>query len=89
MRSKTERAALLLASGFWLVATLSVQAQEATKEFVPADSVAKQELPSGPLIYIAYAFVWAAVLVYVLMLWRKLGRVERELGDLNRKMVRK
>ena len=61
-------------------------AQEAQKEFVPADTVAKQELPSGPLVYIAYAFVWAAVLVYVFVLWRRIGRVEGELSDVRRKL---
>jgi CcmD family protein len=61
-------------------------AQEAQKEFVPADTVAKQELPSGPLVYAAYAFVWAAVLVYVFVLWRRIGRVEGELTDVRRKL---
>jgi CcmD family protein len=61
-------------------------AQEAQKEFVPADTVAKQELPSGPLVYAAYAFVWAAVLVYVFVLWRRIGRVEGELSDVRRKL---
>ena len=80
--------ALLLAFGFWLLALPAV-AQEAQREFVPADTLARPELPSGPLIYTAYAFVWAAVLVYVLILWRRIGRVERELGELNRKLARK
>ena len=84
------KAALLLASGFWLLAWPALAlAQEAQREFVPADSIVRPELPSGPLIYIAYAFVWAAVLVYVLMLWRRIGRVERELGELHRKLKSK
>jgi CcmD family protein len=70
--------------GFWLLACLS--AQEAPKGFVPAESVARQEVPAAPLIYSAYAFVWAAVLVYVVILWRRIARVERELGDVNRKL---
>ena len=82
------RDALLAAFGFWLLALPAI-AQEAQREFVPADSIARPELPSGPLIYIAYAFVWAAVLVYVLMLWRRIGRVERELAELHRKITRK
>src|SRR5205085_10044898 len=39
-----------------------VRAQEAQKEFVPADSIPRQELPSGPLLYGAYAFVWAVLI---------------------------
>lgn len=76
----------ILVGGAIAAVSVALRAQEATKEFVPADTVAKQELPSGPLIYAAYAFVWAAVLMYVLVLWRKLGRVERELSELNRKI---
>ena len=29
----------------------------------------------------AYAFVWLAFMVYVWMMWRKLGKVEQELHD--------
>ena len=64
-------------------------AQEAQKEFVPADSVTKQELPAEPLLYGAYAFVWAALLIYVLLLWLRIGRVERELREVNRKLAGK
>jgi CcmD family protein len=64
-------------------------AQDAQREFVPADTLARQELAPGPLIYSAYAFVWAAVLIYVFLLWRRLNRVERELGDVNQKLARK
>jgi CcmD family protein len=66
--------------------SVAAWAQDAQKEFVPADTVAKQELPSGPLVYGAYAFVWAAVLVYVFLLWRRVVRVDRELGDLRSKL---
>jgi CcmD family protein len=64
-------------------------AQDAQKEFVPADSIAKQEIPAEPLLYGAYAFVWAALIVYVFFLWRRIGRVERELRDVNRRLASK
>ncbi len=64
-------------------------AQDAQKEFVPADSVARQEIPAQPLLYGAYAFVWAVLIVYVLLLWLRIGRVERELRDVNRKLTSK
>lgn len=64
-------------------------AQEAQTEFVPAETVARQEIPSAPLLYGAYAFVWAALIVYVFFLWRRLGRVERDLAEVNRKLTRK
>ena len=55
-------------------------------EFVAADSVAKHELPTGPLVYGAYSFVWLALLVYVFLLWRRIARVEGELAEVNRKL---
>lgn len=79
----------LLTCGSWLLASLPGWAQEAQKEFVPAESIPRQELASAPLLYGAYAFVWAALLVYVFILWRKIGRVERELADVNRKLSKK
>lgn len=49
--------------------------------FVPAGQVAKETLPALPLVYAAYGFVWLALVVYIFLLWRRLGRVERDLAD--------
>jgi CcmD family protein len=80
--------AVLVALAFLFLAHAPAFAQEAQKGFVPAESIARQEVPSGPLILSAYAFVWVAVLVYVISLWRRIARVERELGEVNRKIAR-
>ena len=69
-----------------VILTGVTMAQEAQNQFVPAESVQHQEIPSGPLLYTAYAFVWAAVLVYAFVLWRRIGRVERELAEVSRKV---
>lgn len=54
--------------------------------FVPAASQEGQEqLPATPLVLTAYGFAWAAVLFYVWLTWRRLGRVERELKELEQK----
>ncbi|MFI5178467.1 MAG: CcmD family protein [Vicinamibacterales bacterium] len=59
-------------------------AQAAQSGFVPVVPGAGQEtLPAAPLVFVAYAFVWVALLGYVVLLWRRLGKVERELADLN------
>ena len=80
----------LLQSGAVVLVTLVlgalVRAQEAQTEFVPAESLPREELAPGPLLYGAYAFVWAVLLIYVIILWRRLGRVERELGEVRRRM---
>lgn len=62
------------------IVTLLAQAQN---EFVPASQVATETLPAAPLVFIAYAFVWVALVGYVFALWRRLGRVERELAQVS------
>jgi CcmD family protein len=52
-----------------------------------AEDVAQQEhLPATPLVFAAYGFVWLALLVYVLTLWRRVARVERELRDVTTRL---
>lgn len=61
-------------------ANLAAQAQSG---FVPASQVATETLPAAPLVFIAYAFVWVALIGYVFALWRRLDRVERELAKVS------
>ena len=58
--------------------------------FVPVKpgTTGQETLPATPLVFVAYAFVWTLLLGYVFLLWRKLGRVERELGEVNAKLQR-
>ena len=66
---------------------LPVFAQEPQKEFVPVQPGAMQEsIPAAPLVFVAYGFVWVALAAYVVVLWRRIAHVERELGDLNRRL---
>jgi CcmD family protein len=59
----------------------------AQEGFVPVDQLPNQEqLPAAPLVAAAYGVAWAAVLIYVWFLWRRLARVERELADVARRM---
>ena len=60
------------------------------KQFVPFTPGQQGEsISAPPLILAAYGFVWAAVVVYVWLLWRRLGRVERELADVNAKLAKR
>jgi CcmD family protein len=70
---------------FLLPASLAGQAQS---EFVPAESLPQEVLPATPFVFVAYAFVWLVLLVYVFGLWRRLGRVERELADVTARIRR-
>lgn len=57
----------------------------AQDEYVPIDQLPQDDkLPAAPFLIAAYAVAWGAVLIYVLMLWRRLGRVEVELREARR-----
>ncbi len=65
--------------------TATPATQAAQDEYVPLDELPESErLPAAPFLTGAYAFAWVALAGYVLMLWRRLGRVEQELRDARR-----
>jgi CcmD family protein len=60
----------------------------AQDEFVPIDQLApKEELPAAPLVMAAYAVAWLVPFVYVLSVWRRLGKVEGEIAEVNRRLA--
>ncbi len=60
-------------------------AQTVPEGFEPVTEVPPEEqIPAQPLVAGAYAFIWLAVLVYVGLLWRRLGAVQRDLDALRR-----
>jgi CcmD family protein len=62
-------------------------AQQPQGEFVPLRDVPRSEqIPAAPFVFIAYAIVWLFVLFYVWTLWRRQGKVEKELQDLQHKL---
>jgi CcmD family protein len=70
---------------FALVA-LAMQAQSGFEIVKPGEI--QENLPATPLVFIAYAFVWGALAFYVFLMWRRLGRVERDLADVRGKLHR-
>jgi CcmD family protein len=73
-----------------LLMNAAVLAQPGQSEFQPVTEVpASEQLPSAPLVIAAYAFVWLAFMVYVWMMWRKLGKVEQELHTLSTQIGKK
>jgi hypothetical protein len=55
--------------------------------FVPVDQLpGQEELPAAPLVAAAYGVAWAAVLIYLFSIWKRLGTVERELADVTRRL---
>jgi CcmD family protein len=88
-----------MSRGRWLFAmwaltiTLCVLAGVSTlafqdSAFVPVKpgETGQETLPATPLVFVAYAFVWTLLLGYVFLLWRRLGRVEREIAEVNAKL---
>ncbi|HUF48719.1 MAG TPA: CcmD family protein [Vicinamibacterales bacterium] len=78
-----------VALGLAVVAAVGVLAQEPQTQFVPADTLPQETLPATPLVFAAYAFAWVALVGYVFALWRKIGRVERELADVRSALARR
>jgi CcmD family protein len=65
-------------------------AQPGQSEFQPVTEIpASEQMASAPLVIAAYAFVWLAFMVYVWMMWRKLGKVEQELQILSAQIMKK
>jgi CcmD family protein len=66
---------------------MTQQPPEPPAGFVPADSVpAREQLPAAPLVIAAYAVAWVLVFGYLWSIWSRLGRVERELADVTRRV---
>ena len=74
-------AAIVVGSG------LVVVAQEQQKEFQKYTGPVTEGIPAAPLVMTAYAFVWVALMAYVFLLWRRVGRVEHELSEVNARLA--
>ena len=64
--------------------------QPGQSEFMPVkDLPAAEQLPAAPLLIGAYVFVWAAMIAYVWSIWRRLGKVERDISELSQLMAKR
>ena len=82
---------ILLAVGSATTVPLIAQDQPpkrpAQDEFVPIDELPPQEqLPAAPLLIAAYSVAWVLVAGYLFSIWRRMGRVEHELAEINRRV---
>jgi hypothetical protein len=53
-----------------------------------AQGQVRESIPAAPFLAAAYAFMWIAVIVYVGLVARRLGRVQDDIEDLRRKIDR-
>ena len=59
----------------------------AQDEFVPVSRAAQQEtIPAARLVMIAYGFAWVMLIGYMWSIWTRIGKVERELRDVSRRI---
>jgi CcmD family protein len=60
----------------------------AQEGFVPVDTLpsAQEQLPAAPLVMAAYAVAWVAVFGYLISIWTRLGKVEREIQTVSRRV---
>jgi len=78
-----KRALLSIAAALSIFA---VPALALAQEFQKVEGKLADEVPAGPFVAIAYGFIWAAILAYVLFVARGVARVRGEIEELRRKV---
>jgi CcmD family protein len=83
-------AVVVLAFALWGAAAVAQQTpppRPAQDEFVPVESLASQEqIPAARLVMAAYAVAWIAAFGYLWTIWQRLGRVERDIAAISRRV---
>jgi hypothetical protein len=66
---------------------LALQEPSAAQEgFRPASELPPgQQMPAAPLLIGSYAFFLVVMMFYLWTIWRRIGRVEKEMHDLERR----
>jgi CcmD family protein len=66
----------------------TAQPPAAQDGFVPVKpgELEQEQLPAAPLVFVAYSVVWLAFVFYLLLLWRRMTHLERELRDVSAKL---
>jgi len=84
-KNRWRRAWLLAVGAFaWLVLA---PALAVAQEFQKVSGPLREELPATPFVAAAYGFIWIALLAYVVLLARGLGRVRKDLAELRGRIV--
>jgi CcmD family protein len=78
---------LLATMTLWLAPAMAMA--QPSGDYEKFQGKAAEQISAGPFIAGAYGFIWAAVLVYVLALARKLARTRAEVDELQRRLERR
>ena len=90
MRRLLAVSTLVLTMALTAVPAIAFQPPTAQSEFVPAKNLPPAEtIPAGPLLVVAYAFIWVAVAFYLWTIWRRLNKVEEDMRALAQKTSRR
>ena len=77
----------VLAAALVAVPALTFGQPPAQEGFVPVEQLpGQEEMPAGPLVAAAYGVAWAAVLLYLLSIRKRLKTVEREMAEVSRRI---
>jgi CcmD family protein len=69
------------------VAAQPPQTTAAQDQYVPIDQLPPGDtLPAAPLLIAAYVVAWLVVFGYLWSIWRRLMRVERDIGEVARRI---
>src|ERR1700751_4295487 len=80
---------LLLAAPAFAFQAAAGQGPDTQDQWVPVTGLPpSQQLPAGPYRVAAYAFIWVGLMVYLWSIWRRLGRVEKEMHALDDRLRR-
>ncbi len=86
MTSTRLRAVRILAVVSVVLMHLSRGVAAAADEFVKIEGQVRENIPAGPFLAGAYAFIWIAVLVYVVIIARGMARAEGEIAELRKRI---
>ena len=79
--------ALMMCGPTIMAAAAQPPTRPADEGFVPIDQLPPDEkLPAAPLLIAAYSVAWLLVAFYLWSIWQRLGRVEREIADVSRRL---
>jgi hypothetical protein len=71
-----------------VVVVLATPALALAQNYQPVEGRVRESIPAAPFLAAAYAFMWVAVVVYVVLVARRLGRVQSDIEELRRRLER-
>jgi CcmD family protein len=71
-----------------ILVSAATTASALAQEFEKVENAAREQLPAPKFVGAAYAFIWLAILGYVVFVARNLAKTRTEIEDLKRRIER-